>query len=304
MAIAVSRKKFGGTSPAMILRLQTRWIVGGLVGIVLILGSTISVLAIATMKEQDPAAPAGQNGSGFETQPAMVELLTASRRIEQSEEIDETMVSVQRVKPEQVPDGAILASEREEVLGKFAQTLITPRLALVREQLSADRPQNIVSIPDGSRAIAIIADNRNCMDGLLVPNSRVDVMWTYQSTLQTLATFRRVISINGDKKTGGSCAPNVPVTLEVTEEEAQNLELARTGGVLSLSLYGPGSTAKRFIDPNRQVTMNDLQRGKDVKKPRVRGKVYYRDQSTGEEIEGELLEDNWEISRLNKKEAR
>lgn len=104
------------------------------------------------------------------------------------------------------------------------------------------------TIPEGYRAISVQINDVSGVAGLILPGSRVDVMFTRPGTMAEAISSMilqnvRVLAMGKMIQVGQTMdpkAPKVPVaTLVVTPEQAKVLELAKNQGRISLALRNP-----------------------------------------------------------------
>jgi pilus assembly protein CpaB len=104
------------------------------------------------------------------------------------------------------------------------------------------------TIPEGYRAVSVQINDVSGVAGLILPGSRVDVLFTRPGTMveaisSTILQNIKVLAMGKMIQAGQTMdpkAPKVPVaTLVVTPEQAKVLELAKNQGRISLSLRNP-----------------------------------------------------------------
>jgi pilus assembly protein CpaB len=104
------------------------------------------------------------------------------------------------------------------------------------------------TINRGYRAVSVQVTDVSGVAGLIQPGSHVDVLFTRpgsmaEATTSTILQNIRVISTGRIVAVGQTVDPRAPksptVTLEVTPEDTQKLELAKSEGKISLSLRSP-----------------------------------------------------------------
>ena len=104
------------------------------------------------------------------------------------------------------------------------------------------------TIPEGYRAISVQINDVSGVAGLILPGSKVDVMFTRPGTMAEAISSMilqnvRVLAMGKMIQVGQTMdpkAPKVPVaTLVVTPEQAKILELAKNQGRISLALRNP-----------------------------------------------------------------
>ena len=123
-----------------------------------------------------------------------------------------------------------------------------------------DRDFLQVVLSPGARAIAIPVAAGGPGAGVLYPGDRVDIILTQKfndssapltrrSVSETVAENLRVLVIDGtDAKTAGNPSART-VTLEVTPEQAEKINVATELGKLSLTLRGVGADAANGVNP-------------------------------------------------------
>jgi pilus assembly protein CpaB len=104
------------------------------------------------------------------------------------------------------------------------------------------------TIDPGYRAVSVSITDASGVAGLVLPNSRVDVLFTRPGTLAEAATSIilqnvKVLSTGRSIPTGQTVDPRAPraqvVTLLLLPPDAQKLELAKNQGKIGLSLRNP-----------------------------------------------------------------
>ncbi len=172
-------------------------------------------------------------------------------------------------------------------------------------------------IEPGYRAVSVPITDASGVAGLIQPNSKVDVLFTRTGSLAEAATSTilqdvKVISTGRLLPAGQAADPRAPrsqtVTLVLTPEDAQKLELAKNQGRISLSLRNPldssetkdsGPVTTEALDPgladrlalarrnNRNAGLDELKkepfpRKEPEKPPRVVVDVYRGDKHVQE----------------------
>ncbi|MBZ5620599.1 MAG: Flp pilus assembly protein CpaB [Acidobacteriia bacterium] len=104
------------------------------------------------------------------------------------------------------------------------------------------------TIEPGFRAVSVQITDVSGVAGLIQTNSRVDVLFTRPGTMAEASTSTilqnvKVLSTGRLAQTGQAADPRTPrspvVTLVLTPDDAQKLELAKNEGRISLSLRNP-----------------------------------------------------------------
>ena len=104
------------------------------------------------------------------------------------------------------------------------------------------------TIESGYRAVSVQITDVSGVAGLIQPGSRVDVLFTRpgsmaEATTSTILQHVKVLSTGKSVAIGQAVDPRAPkspvVTLVLTPDDAQKLELAKNEGKISLSLRNP-----------------------------------------------------------------
>lgn len=149
-----------------------------------------------------------------------------------------------------------------ELTGTYTKTLILEGDPLLREAISVEQPilaDVSMSIPAGFRAVAIPVNPESGVEGWVRPGVHVDVVWTTDHRDKQLVSIivenARVLSAGGvseqmhkqnQKLVAQGKQPVAPspalaaryVTLMVSLEDSQKINLAKISGSLALSLRG------------------------------------------------------------------
>ncbi len=173
------------------------------------------------------------------TDPVGVTLLVPARAIAAGEQISQdTLMSV--VRPaEEVPEGALLQVDMEEVLGKQPLVALVRGEPLFESRFSQRRGSLSEFVSPGKRAYRIKSDA-----GRLVAEDRVDVVLTPQDTegyaALTLMTAIRVIVVNdqpeGTNKPMEAYESATTVVLDVTPQEVELLSWAQRHGTITFAV--------------------------------------------------------------------
>ena len=269
--------RFGAPRPGQGYATKQRWIVGGLVSVVIVLLVLLVVLKVGTDQGEESATGPEQDPYYTEAVAAVdpnptVTILVAAQRVEAGSSLMPHMFLEQTIQADRVPEGAILANEKATIAQKFAKKLINANIPLVRDDISDVQtfPEVTRSIPPGYRAVTIDVDRRSGVEGWARPNTRVDILWAYKDhdgnqKVTTIVHFSKILSVGGATAFGAAGAQGQPqqqptsttVTLLLKEKDAKKVELARTLGELSLSLVGDNEPGRIAADPD-PVTIEDL----------------------------------------------
>ena len=147
-----------------------------------------------------------------------------------------------------VPAGAFSAVD--SVVGRVARIDVFKGEVIVPGRLAPDGtgPGLEVKITPGKRAVAVRIDDVSGLNGLVQPNSRVDILVTLRDAkaqTQVSKLFMsnmRVLSVGTVIQTSADNRPiSAPTAIiEVTPEEAEQLTIAQSEGTLRLVLRGYG----------------------------------------------------------------
>ena len=200
-----------------------------------------------------------------------------------------------------VPKGAVfqLANAENRVL----MVPLNTNEPVLRGKLSDMTTVEGVSstIDRGKRAVSVQVTDVSGVAGLIQPGSHVDVLFTRpgsmaEATTSTILQNLRVISTGRTVAVGQTVDPRAPksptVTLEMTPEETQKLELAKSEGKISLSLRNPLDSAQsanpepittEVLDPMISARMARARRGRTTNI----GKANLEDPRVWQELTGE-----------------
>ncbi len=237
----MTARRFGAT-PARLYAVKVRWLMGGMVSLVVVLVGVI-VCILATFPS-DRANAEATVASKQPTDDPGVPVAFTMRRLEAGTRVTAADFRVERMPAAIAPIGGVSDVELSELQGSYLTKLLAPGMPLLRTDLSQLPPSSSLPIPKGFRASTIVVDQREGVDGFTEPNARVDVLWSYTERgapkVATLVHFAKVLSVAGNPNQQGRTAVSgpVPVTLLVSKVDAKRIELARTVGKLSLSLLG------------------------------------------------------------------
>ena len=182
----------------------------------------------------------------IQTQPVVVAMLD----VPEGQSIERTAVTVAQWPVGTVPAGAL--TNIDSVAGRVTRVDVFKGEVIVPGRLapSGTEPGLAVKITPGKRALALRIDDVSSLNGMIQPNSRVDVLVTLpdaqkdgQQVAKTFMSNMRVLSVGTIVNQVGR--DNRPIqaptaTLEVTPEEAERLFIAQQLGRIQLSLRGYG----------------------------------------------------------------
>ena len=266
--------RFGGVSPTHSYATKVRWLVVGLLALILILLFVVIYIAQFDPGEAESAENTGASGTeqaAVNPEPigSSVDIVVTAQRIEKGTMLQGYMFRKKPWEADQLPEGAVVWQEIDAISGKFAGDLINANIPLTRDKITTERPLSAIPIPPGYRAVTIEVDRRSGVEGFARPNTRVDILFTYTAgdgskQVATIVRFCKVLSVGGQTANAEQAQKgNVPieakttVSLLVTEKDAKKIELARTIGSLTLSLVGTEDTLEGREDPET-VDIYDL----------------------------------------------
>lgn len=236
--------RFGAT-PARLYATKVRWLMGGLLSLVVVLVGVIVCIITTLPSNVTATVPAGSVASPSPQRTITVAF--ATKRLEAGSRIVREDFRMEPLPVGLAPLDGVSEADLHGAEGSYLTTLLAPGVPLLRSNISAQAPSSALPIPKGFRAATIVVDQREGVDGFPEPNARVDVLWSYTERgapkVATLIHFAKVLSVAGNSSPRGRTPLSgpVPVTLLVSKVDAKRIELARTVGKLSLSLLGQDS---------------------------------------------------------------
>lgn len=176
-------------------------------------------------------------------------VVVALQDIQEGAAVERPAVAVAQWPVGTVPAGAF--SNIDSVVGRVTRIDVFKGEVIVPGRLapSGTEPGLAVKITPGKRALAIRLDDVAGLNGLIQPNSRVDVLVTLpdqqkdgQQVAKLFMSNMRVLSVGTISQTSRDSRPiQAPTaTLEVTPEEAERLAIAQNVGRIQLALRGYG----------------------------------------------------------------
>jgi len=303
-----NNNKFGGvSSQAQQYATKVKWVIGCLAAVIAVLIIAVIVIAQKTDATQNtPAENIAEAPAAPELNVGVIDVLVANTRIEEGTQISPDLFSPQAMDPDKTPMAVIRAKDLELIVGKFASRLVSANMPLVLDDISDNPPLNAISIPPGYRAVTIGVNNRSGVEGFAKPNSRVDVLLTYnergQTKVATIARFIKILSVGGYTNVVGqkvAVKNGTNITLLVTERDAKKIELARSNGTISLSLVGDSETNVSNGEPDA-ISMADII-GKPANGPKAEiandGVMYTSDPRSGKQLRYILKKGRWTLDR-------
>ena len=147
-----------------------------------------------------------------------------------------------------VPKGVVFKTD--DGVNRVLMVPVNMNEPILQGKLSAPTSVEGVSstIESGYRAVSVQITDVSGVAGLIQPGSRVDVLFTRpgsmaEATTSTILQHVKVLSTGKSVAIGQAVDPRAPkspvVTLVLTPDDAQKLELAKNEGKISLSLRNP-----------------------------------------------------------------
>jgi Flp pilus assembly protein CpaB len=234
-----------------------------------------------------------------------VDIIVASSRIEEGAQITPTMITTLAVQPDLIPEGAFLARQQEELVGKYSTAMINAQGYILQSQISIERAVSGLTIPPGYRAVTVTLGSEEIVEGWAKPNSRVDVNWLYvepggDKKLRKIVRYVKILSVGGSNQAGAEGMPTQgggnTVTLLLTENDAQRVEFAKNTGKISLTLVGiteVGTGEATSEEVNLKTMLGDPNTKSDEEV--VDGKIESIDPVTGQRVTKVLVKGRWKI---------
>lgn len=196
-----------------------------------------------------------------------VSVVVVDKPIKAHSVVSASDVSVQSVSKDAIQTGAIASLDK--VVGHFAASdwfagqQVIPAMVLDDKQLSAFPLQ----IQQGDRAYTIADDAVTGVDHLLSPGDSVDILVTYEDKKMAAILLQNIpvlhvdnlpvqgnqATVNSTSSAQSASAPATggvdTLTVEVTPEQAIQLEYARSFGKLHIMLRNPKDTDTSSVAP-------------------------------------------------------
>jgi pilus assembly protein CpaB len=254
-------RHFGGIGPYVEKERTTRVLVSaGVVVVLVLLAFAFFFLYYGSSTDAGRAVVVERNVP--EPGLRLVDVLIPIEQIEAGSPLEPTMF-----RRDQRPAVAVnprVVKDFEEIKGQWARSLIVAGQPLQREYVTSVRPTNAIAplIPEGHRAVAISVNAISGVEGWARAGAKVDVVWASRIRGQPGVTVivQNAKVLSAERQVEGASQPGAPipstVTLLVTAEDAQKIQLAQTTGSLSLSLRGDNDPGKG--EAALSITIADL----------------------------------------------
>lgn len=221
--------------------------------VALVLGVAAAMLVKKQMQaNKGPAKDAGD----------YVAVVVAKQDIEPAQELKLTDLTTTKMPAAAVPSRSF--TDPNQVAGRVTTTTLVKGLPIVEpslaEQGAGSGPQALV--PPGFRAITVQVNEFSGVAGMLVPGNKVDVITVIRDQQQVMARTivqgLKVLAIGRDLTKHAEGEANPPansVTLLVTPEQAQSIQLAMSNGTPWLALR---STRDEQLVEAKATKLDDL----------------------------------------------
>lgn len=216
----------------------------------LVLVASLIVAAIATFLVFEYIS-----ASTTRNQIATLAVVVAAKDIPEGAEIQEADVRVEQWPEPVVPENAFESAAR--VAGRVSHVPIYAGEAIVPGRLAPEgaTPGLEAKISPGKRAMGVRINDVSGMNGMIQPNSRVDILLTVAEagspgTARLFMENMRVLAMGADitRTPDGRVTPSTVAMIEVTPAEAERLAVATAQGQIQLVLRGfsepAGATTK------------------------------------------------------------
>jgi pilus assembly protein CpaB len=186
----------------------------------------------------------------------MVDVLVAKSDLSRGQVIENQDIGWQTWPAEAANSNFIKKSDRPDAIDQFVGAIV--RVAMVAGDPIRD-PNVVMAkgsgfmaavLPQGMRAVAVDISPETGAGGFILPDDRVDVLLTRHDkaaekatgvekfTSDTILSNVRVLAVDQtlDEKGGTKVVVGKTATLELTEQQAETLQLAKQTGTISLTL--------------------------------------------------------------------
>ncbi|MBT3200172.1 MAG: Flp pilus assembly protein CpaB [Phycisphaerales bacterium] len=237
-----------------------KWSVIGLILIGLVSATCVAIL-VASIPGNQEVAPKPENAC----------LLESTAPLEQG-----TLITAEHLVMREVPKGHTpedVLPDKGQVIGKVLITSMSKGQTFTKACFPAQGAglELASHLPKGMRAVSMEISDSFGLRGLLYPGCTVDILVSLRSLDQsdaiskTLLEEIRVLAIGSRtvssvekvdiEKTNGQHLGNMMVTVLVSTEQAQQLQLAARHGTLSLAMRNPNDTITIAQEPTRLDTL-------------------------------------------------
>lgn len=211
-------------------------------------------------------------------QEKLVEVVAAARDLPAGTRIGKVHLKKVKVAEKDVPRGAM--TDEKVLLDRVLLFPVSANESVTNSKVTGTTGAEGVAatIEPGKRAVSVQVNDSTSAAGLITPRAHVDVLFTRPGSMQEAVTTTvlqdvivlsvgRVTEVTPSTAGGGtttapaattSSTQNRAVTLLVTPEQAEKLELAKNQGKISLSLRNPlDRTMSDELAPTTAVNLYD-----------------------------------------------
>lgn len=212
-------------------------------------------------------------------------LVVAAAPIKPGTPLGPTHLQLKKVPKAYVHPAAVMASDREQILGQRVSSKLEVGQVLLWSDFATER-QSVgrklaAAVPKGLRGLTVPVNTSSALGGMLTPGDRVDVIGTFQksnegaeSSTVTLLQNVTVLAVGSQRDTAGEAREGSNaghVTLAVGLEEAELLVFAMNRGKVGFVLRNTDDIA--VVDEIPEKNFSDIfqveKRVAMMRKPRV-----------------------------------
>jgi pilus assembly protein CpaB len=245
-------------------------------GVAVAAGGIAAYLAAGSKAPPPPPTPV--------VQIPMVDVLVAKSDLSRGQVIENQDIGWQTWPAEAANSNFIKKSDRPDAIDHFAGAIV--RVAMVAGDPIRD-PNVVMAkgsgfmaavLPQGMRAVAVDISPETGAGGFILPDDRVDVLLTRHDkatekatgvekfTSDTILSNVRVLAVDQtlDEKGGTKVVVGKTATLELTEQQAETLQLAKQTGTISLtlrSLLDANSSSAEGAENTKEGPINTVRFG-------------------------------------------
>ena len=257
-------KYFGGTS-AIRNRDNSRIVILIMV-VLLFLFAAVSLFILFSTNSKDlTQQPTVAKVEEAKVEPRFLDVLVPVRSLETGTKLEAPMFRFESRPATEATDRVVKSFE--EVAGMYARAAIPAGEPLKIEWITKVKPANVITadIPEGFRAVSISVSATSSVEGWAAAGSHVDVLWAHRVRGQPAVTVivQNAKVLSAERQVEANVNPGMPVpstvTLLVTAQDAQKIQLAQTAGALNLQLRGDENAGKG--GQSSTITIDELVSG-------------------------------------------
>lgn len=230
----------------------------------------LGLIAVFLVRNYISSARAPANATAMTTTPVVV----AAAPIERGKALEGSQLKVVNYPSDAVPAGAFRAVT--DITGAPADKRVAVRAIAANEPILAEKISGpggrlilSTTLTEGMRAVSLRSGDVAGVAGFVLPGDRVDILLTRaigaSQVTQVLAENVRILGVD-QLADEAADKPQVArtVTVEVTPDQAQKIQLAQTVGAVSLTLR---HVADQLPLSKRVTTVSDLGAGVGSARP-------------------------------------